>query len=149
MRKHQAANDALRTVGTMDTGVHKRATKAWDGVVKIGEANGYRNAQAAVLAPTGTIGFMMDCDTTGIEPDFSLVKFKKLVGGGSHADRQPDDPAGAEEARLRRRDGRGDRRVHRRARARHRRARAEARALRGLRHRDGRSGRSSRWATSG
>ena len=51
--------------------------------VKIGEKNGWRNAQASVLAPTGTIGFMMDCDTTGIEPDFSLVKFKKLVGGGS------------------------------------------------------------------
>jgi ribonucleoside-diphosphate reductase alpha chain len=52
-------------------------------VISLGEANGFRNAQASVLAPTGTIGFMMDCDTTGIEPDFSLVKFKKLVGGGS------------------------------------------------------------------
>jgi ribonucleoside-diphosphate reductase alpha chain len=83
MRKHQAANDALRTVGTLDSDVRKRASKAWDGVLRIGEANGYRNAQASVLAPTGTIGFMMDCDTTGIEPDFSLVKFKKLVGGGS------------------------------------------------------------------
>jgi ribonucleoside-diphosphate reductase alpha chain len=83
MRKHQAANDSLRTIGSMDVTIHKRATAAWDGVVKIGESNGYRNAQASVLAPTGTIGFMMDCDTTGIEPDFSLVKFKKLVGGGS------------------------------------------------------------------
>ena len=83
MRKHQAANDALRTVGTLDAEIRKRATAAWDGVIKIGEANGYRNAQASVIAPTGTIGFMMDCDTTGIEPDFSLVKFKKLVGGGS------------------------------------------------------------------
>ncbi len=83
MRKHQAANDALRTVGSLDSDVQKRATKAWDGVIKLGETNGYRNAQASVLAPTGTIGFMMDCDTTGIEPDFSLVKFKKLVGGGS------------------------------------------------------------------
>ena len=83
MRKHQAANDALRTVGTLDADTRRRATAAWDGVIKIGEANGYRNAQASVLAPTGTIGFMMDCDTTGIEPDFSLVKFKKLVGGGS------------------------------------------------------------------
>ncbi len=83
MRKHQAANDALRTVGALDADVAKRATRAWDGVLKLGEANGYRNAQASVLAPTGTIGFMMDCDTTGIEPDFSLVKFKKLVGGGS------------------------------------------------------------------
>jgi len=83
MRKHQAANDALRTIGTLDADVRKRATAAWDGMIKIGEANGYRNAQTSVIAPTGTIGFMMDCDTTGIEPDFSLVKFKKLVGGGS------------------------------------------------------------------
>ncbi len=67
----------------MDKDIHRVATKAWDDVVKLGEKNGYRNAQASVLAPTGTIGFMMDCDTTGIEPDFSLVKFKKLVGGGS------------------------------------------------------------------
>ncbi|GAA1428765.1 vitamin B12-dependent ribonucleotide reductase [Microlunatus lacustris] len=83
MRKHQAANDSLRTVGSLDTHVQQRATRAWEAVVKLGETNGYRNAQASVLAPTGTIGFMMDCDTTGIEPDFSLVKFKKLVGGGS------------------------------------------------------------------
>jgi ribonucleoside-diphosphate reductase alpha chain len=83
MRKHAAANDAIRTMHTMDKDVQRLATKAWDAVVKTGEKNGYRNAQASVLAPTGTIGFMMDCDTTGIEPDFSLVKFKKLVGGGS------------------------------------------------------------------
>ena len=83
MRKHQAANDAVRTLHIADEQVHKLATKAWDQTVKLGEKNGYRNAQASVLAPTGTIGFMMDCDTTGIEPDFSLVKFKKLVGGGS------------------------------------------------------------------
>lgn len=83
MRKHQAANDEIRTLHSMDRSIHQVATKAWDQVVKLGEKNGYRNAQASVLAPTGTIGFMMDCDTTGIEPDFSLVKFKKLVGGGS------------------------------------------------------------------
>lgn len=83
MRKHQAANDEIRTLHPMDGEIHRAATKAWDSVVKVGEKNGYRNAQASVLAPTGTIGFMMDCDTTGIEPDFSLVKFKKLVGGGS------------------------------------------------------------------
>ncbi len=83
MRKHQAANDDIRTLDAMDRGVHALATKAWAEVVSLGESNGYRNAQASVLAPTGTIGFMMDCDTTGIEPDFSLVKFKKLVGGGS------------------------------------------------------------------
>ena len=83
MRKHQAANDEVRTFDTMDTEIHRYATKAWKDVVEVGAKNGYRNAQASVLAPTGTIGFMMDCDTTGIEPDFSLVKFKKLVGGGS------------------------------------------------------------------
>jgi ribonucleoside-diphosphate reductase alpha chain len=83
MRKHQAANDSVRAVGTLDSDVHRLATREWDAVVKLGEKNGFRNAQASVLAPTGTIGFMMDCDTTGIEPDFSLVKFKKLVGGGS------------------------------------------------------------------
>jgi ribonucleoside-diphosphate reductase alpha chain len=83
MRKHAAANDAIRAVDTMDRDVRREATKAWDAVLKVGEKAGYRNAQASVLAPTGTIGFMMDCDTTGIEPDFSLVKFKKLVGGGS------------------------------------------------------------------
>ncbi|WP_153394174.1 vitamin B12-dependent ribonucleotide reductase [Ornithinicoccus halotolerans] len=83
MRKHQAANDEIRSLHPMDTSVHRAATQAWDQVVKLGEKHGYRNAQASVLAPTGTIGFMMDCDTTGIEPDFSLVKFKKLVGGGS------------------------------------------------------------------
>ena len=83
MRKHQAANDAVRSVHSHDRDVHVLATDVWDKVVKLGERNGYRNAQASVLAPTGTIGFMMDCDTTGIEPDFSLVKFKKLVGGGS------------------------------------------------------------------
>ncbi len=83
MRKHQAANDAVRTLHVADAQVLRLATKAWADVVALGETNGFRNAQASVLAPTGTIGFMMDCDTTGIEPDFSLVKFKKLVGGGS------------------------------------------------------------------
>ena len=83
MRKHQAANDTLRTLNSVDGDVHKLATKAWADVVALGATNGFRNAQASLLAPTGTIGFMMDCDTTGIEPDFSLVKFKKLVGGGS------------------------------------------------------------------
>jgi ribonucleoside-diphosphate reductase alpha chain len=58
------------------------AQRAWDEAVELGEQHGYRNAQATVLAPTGTISFLMDCDTTGIEPDFSLVKFKELVGGG-------------------------------------------------------------------
>ncbi len=83
MRKHQSANDDVRTLHIADAEVHKLATEEWAKVVELGKTNGFRNAQASVLAPTGTIGFMMDCDTTGIEPDFSLVKFKKLVGGGS------------------------------------------------------------------
>jgi ribonucleoside-diphosphate reductase alpha chain len=83
MRKHAAANDNVRTITSLDGDVLKVANKAWEQCLKAGEKNGWRNAQASVLAPTGTIGFMMDCDTTGIEPDFSLVKFKKLVGGGS------------------------------------------------------------------
>ena len=82
MRKHRAANESA-SVMPADTDLHAVATREWEQVVAIGEENGYRNAQASVLAPTGTIGFMMDCDTTGVEPDFSLVKFKKLVGGGS------------------------------------------------------------------
>jgi ribonucleoside-diphosphate reductase alpha chain len=60
----------------------KHATQAWDKAVSLGSQHGYRNAQATVIAPTGTIGLVMDCDTTGIEPDFALVKFKKLAGGG-------------------------------------------------------------------
>ncbi len=83
MRKHASANDNVRTFSSLDGDVLKVATKTWAEALKTGEKNGWRNAQASVLAPTGTIGFMMDCDTTGIEPDFSLVKFKKLVGGGS------------------------------------------------------------------
>ena len=83
MRKHAAANDDLRTVGTLEKPIHAAATAEWADCLKVGERNGWRNAQASLLAPTGTIGFMMDCDTTGIEPDFSLVKYKKLVGGGS------------------------------------------------------------------
>ena len=83
MRKHQAANDAVRVVQAADRDIHEAATAEWAAVVELGARNGFRNAQASVLAPTGTIGFMMDCDTTGVEPDFSLVKFKKLVGGSS------------------------------------------------------------------
>ncbi|GAT68321.1 ribonucleoside-diphosphate reductase [Planomonospora sphaerica] len=83
MRKHSAANDELRTLDAVDGAIHAEATRQWTECLKLGERNGYRNAQASLLAPTGTIGLMMDCDTTGIEPDLALVKFKKLVGGGS------------------------------------------------------------------
>ncbi|QGK69458.1 vitamin B12-dependent ribonucleotide reductase [Allosaccharopolyspora coralli] len=83
MRKHAAANDLVRTYHHNDVAVHRQATQVWQDCLEIGDRNGWRNAQASVLAPTGTIGLMMDCDTTGIEPDLALVKFKKLVGGGS------------------------------------------------------------------
>jgi len=83
MRKHATASEALQTFETMDATVRDRARQEWADALERGATHGWRNAQASVLAPTGTIGFMMDCDTTGIEPDFSLVKFKKLVGGGS------------------------------------------------------------------
>jgi ribonucleoside-diphosphate reductase alpha chain len=83
MRKHAAANDLIRTYHTNDSAVQRLATHEWQRGLQIGASNGWRNAQASVIAPTGTIGLMMDCDTTGIEPDLALVKFKKLVGGGS------------------------------------------------------------------
>jgi ribonucleoside-diphosphate reductase alpha chain len=82
MEKHRAASYEIG--GTlMDEDLMAAARNAWDEAVALGDQHGYRNAQATVLAPTGTISFLMDCDTTGIEPDFSLVKFKELVGGGS------------------------------------------------------------------
>ena len=83
MRKHQNATDSAKSVSTLDKDVWAEAVKQWATGNALGEKNGWRNAQASVLAPTGTIGLMMDCDTTGIEPDLALVKFKKMVGGGS------------------------------------------------------------------
>ncbi|HVF04396.1 MAG TPA: vitamin B12-dependent ribonucleotide reductase [Frankiaceae bacterium] len=83
IRKHAAANDALRPFGADDARILHEATRAWEECQKVGVANGYRNSQASVIAPTGTIGLMMDCDTTGLEPDLALVKNKKLVGGAS------------------------------------------------------------------
>jgi ribonucleoside-diphosphate reductase alpha chain len=81
MRKHRAAlKDIDRT--HLPSDLFQAAKAVWDEVIELGEPHGFRNAQATVLAPTGTIGFMMDCDTTGVEPDIALVKYKKLVGGG-------------------------------------------------------------------
>jgi ribonucleoside-diphosphate reductase alpha chain len=95
MRNHRAAaydaNEAYEGLQIKPQGIKaqycpdallKSATKAWDDAVQMGEKYGYRNAQTTVIAPTGTIGLVMDCDTTGVEPDFALVKFKKLSGGG-------------------------------------------------------------------
>ncbi|MGI8945101.1 MAG: LAGLIDADG family homing endonuclease [Thermoleophilaceae bacterium] len=81
MRKHRAATDEIDPE-LVERSLLAAAKRSWDEAVELGEVYGYRNAQATVLAPTGTISFLMDCDTTGIEPDFSLVKFKELVGGG-------------------------------------------------------------------
>ena len=83
MHKHEAANSVIRPVSAIDAQVLEAATEQWALNTAIGAENGWRNSQASLLAPTGTIGFMMDCDTTGIEPDFSLVKYKKLSTGGS------------------------------------------------------------------
>jgi ribonucleoside-diphosphate reductase alpha chain len=80
--KHRAAVGNIANAETVPADLLGAARKSWDEALDLGEVNGYRNAQATVLAPTGTISFMMDCDTTGVEPDFSLVKSKKLVGGG-------------------------------------------------------------------
>lgn len=95
MRNHRAAaydaSEAYEGLSVKPVGINARycpdyllkaATKAWDEAVQLGDKFGYRNAQTTVIAPTGTIGLVMDCDTTGVEPDFALVKFKKLAGGG-------------------------------------------------------------------
>ncbi|GGZ89336.1 vitamin B12-dependent ribonucleotide reductase [Streptomyces echinoruber] len=83
MKQHADANDKAVRMDDLDTPVWAAATEAWQDVLRLGEKNGFRNSQASVLAPTGTIGLAMGCDTTGVEPDLALVKFKKLVGGGS------------------------------------------------------------------
>src|ERR671913_1341140 len=80
--KHRAAVGNIQHSDSVPDDLLSAARQAWDDALDKGEVSGYRNAQATVLAPTGTISFMMDCDTTGVEPDFSLVKSKKLVGGG-------------------------------------------------------------------
>ncbi|MFH8384900.1 vitamin B12-dependent ribonucleotide reductase [Kitasatospora sp. NPDC018058] len=83
MKQHADASLDAVSFDDLDAPVWLAANKSWQDVLRIGSQNGFRNAQASVLAPTGTIGLMMDCDTTGVEPDLALVKFKKLVGGGS------------------------------------------------------------------
>ncbi len=80
--QHRAAVGNIDHSGSVPKDLLSAARRAWDEALELGEVSGFRNAQATVLAPTGTISFMMDCDTTGVEPDFSLVKSKKLVGGG-------------------------------------------------------------------
>ncbi len=122
---------------------------AWDKALKLGEQHGYRNAQATVIAPTGTIGLVMDCDTTGIEPDFALVKFKKLAGGGYFKIINRAVPDGAARARLQRGADRRDRGLcgrprHARPGARHQPHHAEGQGLHRRGHRQGREGAADR-----
>ncbi len=149
MRKHQAANDDARTFDDLDRPIHAAAAAEWADVVALGAKNGLPQ-RAGVGAGTDRHHRLHD----GLRHDRHRARL--LAGEVQEArrrrldaDRQPDDPAGAAAARLHRRDGGGDRRVHRRERPRRERARAEAGALRRLRHRDGRSARSSRWVTCG
>ncbi len=83
MKQHSDANSKAVRMDDLDTPIWAAATESWQDVLRLGEKNGFRNSQASVIAPTGTIGLAMSCDTTGLEPDLALVKFKKLVGGGS------------------------------------------------------------------
>ena len=114
MRKHRAAADEI-DAELVPEAMLSAAKQSWDEAVSLGDAHGYRNAQASVLAPTGTIGLMMDCDTTGIEPELALVKTKKLVGGGTMQFVNQTVPRALEQARLRRRADRRHRGLHRRA----------------------------------
>ena len=109
------------------------AQESWDQAVDLAEVYGVRNSQASVLAPTGTIGLLMDCDTTGVEPDLGLVKTKKLVGGGTMSIVNQTVPAGAGQAGLRPGAGRRHRGLHQRAHVDRRRTAPGARAPAGVR----------------
>ena len=151
MRKHR---DAIKDINAkhVPADLYDGAKQAWDEAVELGEDFGYRNAQATVLAPTGTIGFMMDCDTTGVEPDIALVKYKKLVGGGMMKIVNQTVPMALRQARLHRRADRRHHQVHRRAGDHRRRAAPAGARPAGVRLRlQGRaraSARSTTWATS-
>ena len=123
MRMHRDASYAIPVEDCSDSGLLNAARGAWDEAVDAGEAHGYRNAQATVLAPTGTISFLMDCDTTGVEPDFSLVKFKELVGGGQMTIVNQTVPLALQTLGYARRAHRADRRLRQRARHDRRRSR--------------------------
>ncbi len=127
----------------------QHAKLAWDQALALGEQHGYRNAQATVIAPTGTIGLVMDCDTTGIEPDFALVKFKKLAGGGYFKIINRAVPEALAHARLQRGRDRRDRGLCRRPRqsragAGHQPLDAEGQGLHQRRDRAGREGAADR-----
>ena len=134
--KHRAAVGNIQHSDSVPDDLLAAARKAWDDALDLGEVHGYRNAQATVLAPTGTISFMMDCDTTGVEPDFSLVKSKKLVGGGEITIVNKTVSMSLDKLGLHAERGRRGRRVHRRAEHDRRRPVRQERALPGLRLRD-------------
>ena len=134
--KHRAAVGNIQHSDSVPADLLSAAARRGTTRSTSARSHGFRNAQATVLAPTGTISFMMDCDTTGVEPDFSLVKSKKLVGGGEITIVNKTVPMALDEARLRAARGRRDRRVHRRAQHDRRRAVREDRALPGVRLRD-------------
>ena len=127
--------DALRPIKEehVQPSLLRAARKAWDDALELGEKFGYKNSQVTVLAPTGTIGFMMDCDTTGIEPDLALVKQKKLVGGGVIKIVNNTVPQALMKLGYPPEQISADRGLHRRQRENRRRARAESRALAGFR----------------
>ena len=151
MRKHR---DAMRDVNARNvpSDLYAAAKGSWDDAVELGEQFGYRNAQATVLAPTGTIGFMMDCDTTGVEPDIALVKYKKLVGGGLMKIVNQTVPMALAKLGYTPAAGRRHHRLHRQERDDRGRARPQGIAPAGVRLRvqGGRraSGRFTTWATS-
>ena len=148
MRKHRAAADDI-DAELVPEALLSAAKQSWDEAIALGEQHGYRNAQASVLAPTGTIGLMMDCDTTGIEPDLALVKSKKLVGGGTMRIVNQTVPRALRRLGYTDEQADGRRRVHRRAQLGGGRAAPQGRALPGVRHLHGRRRRSTTWATSG
>ena len=113
-----AARPSLRSTRPASPGpaCRRRRARAWADALALGETHGYRNAQVSVVAPTGTIGLVMDCDTTGIEPDFALVKFKKLAGGGYFKIINRAVPEALARARLPRGADRRDRRLRGRPR---------------------------------
>ena len=119
MRKHREAADEIDGE-LVPEALLSAAKHSWDEAISLGERHGYRNAQASVLAPTGTIGLMMDCDTTGIEPELALVKTKKLVGGGTMQFVNRTVPRALERLGYDAAAGRGHRRLHRGAQLRDR-----------------------------
>ena len=117
LRVMQMHRDAVEKINDASPKYLKDAArKLWDEVLTAGRQHGFRNAQATVLAPTGTISFMMDCDTTGIEPDIALVKYKQLAGGGSMKIVNKSVPAGLRALGYEHDPDGGDRAVHRAAR---------------------------------